>query len=851
MISLYDLLKAANGQLFGQPAAHLFKGFTLDPDSVGDAALYVALRSGQGDIQNAIARAIQNGVSGVLCSEPPTVDTDGVTVLMARDPQKALLDWAGYMLKRLGVKVLAVGGTMGRPTTIATITQVLGRRYSVFPTHPHADGQLELVLTLPKLRPGNQFIVMDFSSTRPGEMTQLVQTFTPDVAVITHIHCDYPLAFDNCDQFIQEQAALAARDDAALTILNSDDDYSRGLRQQASTRVQTIGIDHTDADLLAAHVAIGMQHTEFSLRQQATGAAYEQQRTRLLGKHNLYGALAALLVGQHYEVPLAEGLAALAEIEPPPGQMNALRGVNGSLLIDDSHQADTASTLAALDWLQAVRSEGKRTIVVMGSTGMASVNGQRTSSANLIGQRVATCADVLITQGTDAALIAQAAQANNMRKVQAASSIKGTMQTLSLLRLGANDVVLVKGNSAAGMEQVVSALLENSADRERLPRRDFARSKPADSGVRPLQPSWVEVDPQALANNVRILRAGLTSDVTLMAVVKANAYGHGAVMAARTALMAGAGYLAVASMAEAMELRYAGITAPILILSYTPDTAVQQAIRHELTVTVFDLESATRFQRAAQITGSKLKCHVKIDTGMGRLGMLADDAIRIFRHFSVMENLAVEGVYTHFSVADEDPDYTREQVSSFKRVVRALRAGGFQFKYIHAANSAGTQLGDGFHLNMVRPGLLMYGVNSSSVRPLPTGVRPLFTWKTSVLQVKQLPPGHPVGYGNTYRTRNQETIAILPVGYADGLRRSPRTWRHVLIHGQRAPLVGRVSMEKCAVNVSYISGVANGDEVVLIGKQGDDEITLDEVAAWLDTIPYEVLVSVLPRQPRL
>lgn len=854
MISLYDLLTAANGQLFGEPVAHLFKDFTLDPEQVGDALLYVALRSGQGDVQRSIEQAIHNGIAGVLCAEPPTCDTDGVTVVMSRDPQKALLDWGSYILKKLDVKTIAVAGTIARATTLAATAQVLGRRYTVYPAHTAGDGQLQLIMALPRLRPGNQFIVMDMSSSRPGEMRQMIQAFEPDVVLIPHIHCNFTRPFENCDQVIQEQAALVTERPAdSLTILNYDDDYSISLLPQAKTQVQTVGIDRFGADVLAFNVLIAPNRTGFDLR-------YESERflgrwTSLLGKHNLYGALAALLVGLHYDVPLSEGLRALTNIRPLPGQMNALDGLNGSLLIDDSERADVSSTLAALDWLQAVKVRGQRTFFVLGDLDANGSNGY-VAGLRDIGERAVQVADVFITQGTDAAVAAQAARdlaLNNgaSSTVHAAYGAQDTVQTLTEMRLNPGDVVLVKGGSTARMEQVVGALLENTADREQLPRQDLADNLAGTPRPLPLRPSWAEVQPEILAQNVRTLRQMLSPEVTLMAVVKANAYGHGAIMAAHTALLNGAGYLAVASMAEAMELRHAGINAPILILSYTPESAVQQAIQQELTVTVFDLESAQQYQRAAALAGGKLRCHVKVDTGMGRLGMLADDAIRVFRHLAVMQNLDIEGIFTHFSAADDDPDHTQDQISSFKRVVRALRAGGFQFKYIHAANSAGTLLSPDLHLNMVRPGLMMYGVNPSSMQPLPEGIAPMFTWKTTVLQVKRLPPGHPVGYGNTYRTRTNETIAILPVGYADGLRRSPRTWRYVLVHGQRAPLIGRVSMEKCAISVSHISGVANGDEVVLIGQQGEEAITLDEVARWLETIPYEVLVSVLPRLPRL
>jgi alanine racemase len=303
-------------------------------------------------------------------------------------------------------------------------------------------------------------------------------------------------------------------------------------------------------------------------------------------------------------------------------------------------------------------------------------------------------------------------------------------------------------------------------------------------------------------------------------------------------------------MAEAVELRDAGITAPILVLSYTPVYAVRQAIRHHIAVALYDQDMARAYDRAARELGGKLRVHVKVDTGMGRLGVPSADSMVFFRHVTTMRHLEIEGIYTHFSAADSDPDYTAEQVREFRSVLKPLRASGFEFKYRHAANSAGTLASKDNHFNMARVGIALYGISPFADKPLPAKFRPVMTWKTVVAQVRKLPPNHPVGYGNTYRTQGEERIAILPIGYADGLRRSPKSWGEVLIHGQRAPLVGRVSMEKVAVNVSHIQAVSIGDEVVLLGTQGDDAITAEEVARRWDTIPYEVVTSILARVPR-
>lgn len=366
-----------------------------------------------------------------------------------------------------------------------------------------------------------------------------------------------------------------------------------------------------------------------------------------------------------------------------------------------------------------------------------------------------------------------------------------------------------------------------------------------------LQPSRVEIDVAALANNSRLLKAHVGDVVSIMAVVKADAYGHGAATVAKSAIANGADSLAVANLAEALELRRVGLDAPILTLSYVPAESVPLAIENDITLSLYDVPLAWQFNAAAMRLGFPLTVHIKVDTGMGRLGILPADLPYLLRQLPMLDFLLVDGIYTHLSVADEDEAYTARQLRTFESALHSAKQAGCRFRTVHASNSAaiiGCRAGG---LNTVRPGLLLYGLHPSAARDMIPSLRPAMSWKTVVAQVKTLPANSPIGYGNGYRTRGEETIAVLPIGYADGLRRSPQTWREVLIRGTRAPLVGRVSMEKTTVNVSHISGVQAGDEVVLLGKQGDDEISADEIADWLGTINYEVVTSISARNPRV
>jgi alanine racemase len=278
---------------------------------------------------------------------------------------------------------------------------------------------------------------------------------------------------------------------------------------------------------------------------------------------------------------------------------------------------------------------------------------------------------------------------------------------------------------------------------------------------------------------------------------------------------------------------------------------VRQAISHHLTLTLYDLELARLYDRAAREMNGTLRVHVKIDTGLARLGMLPDQVTPFFRSLRNLRHIEVEGLYTHFSSAEVNRDYTRTQLRHFEDALNPLLAAGYAFKYIHAANTAATLRHPEARYNLVRCGIGLYGLAPGPSAALPDGFRPALAWKTSVAMVKTLPSGSYVGYGNTYRTRGVERIAIIPVGYADGFRRAPENWGDVLIGGQRAPLVGRESMDMSAVNVTHIAGVSIGDEVVLIGAQGEACLTADEVARQLGTSSYEVISTVMARVPRV
>ncbi len=848
MISLYDLLEAANGQLFGEPQAHLFSELALSPADVGEASLFVALGD-PGAADSAMREAITRGASGLLAARPPEFDSDGLTVILVKNPATALMQWAHHLLGRLGLPVIAVAGVSGREVTLHALKHVLSGRHDVLVPEPDAIGRLTIPLTLSRLVPEHQAIALAVEATRPGELAEAAGALRPRMTVLTNAGIAPFGQFESPDHLTAELGLLLDYlHDDGLAILNYDDDHIRELVRRGRGRTLTISAaGQFGADIMAHNIVFGPTRTGFDLR-------YFDQKlvgrwTSLLGRDQLFAALAALTIGEAFNVPLADGLRALTGIARLPGRMQPLNGTGGALLIDDSWNAEPQATLLALDWLAQAAPKPSRAVFVLGD--MDGLETGRAREHRRIGQRASEVAGALVTLGPDAAQAGRAALDAGMEPRQVGIAYSAT-DALSALRDGIHlterDIVLIKGGTSTRMEQITRELLAEPEDAALLPRStELDHFKPAASSLRP---SWVEIDLGALAHNVAAVKAMVGPKVTLFAVVKADAYGHGAVAVARTALQNGASCLAVANMAEALILRDAGIAAPILMLGALSPGAVREAIRQDLTITLHDFDQADVYDRAARELGARLRVHVKLDTGMGRMGVLVNEAVSFFRQLVRLSNLDVEGLYTHFSSADEDAEYTAAQVRAFKEVLAPLRAGGFNFKYIHAANSAGTLASVENHFNAVRVGIALYGLSPSDQVRVPDSFRPVMRWKTQIAQVKTLPPGHAVGYGNRYVTSGSERIAVLPVGYADGLRRGPQNQGEVLVHGMYAPIIGRVSMEKTIISVDHLPDVRAGDEVVMLGSQGSETITAEDIAARWGTISYEVVCSILARVPR-
>jgi len=341
----------------------------------------------------------------------------------------------------------------------------------------------------------------------------------------------------------------------------------------------------------------------------------------------------------------------------------------------------------------------------------------------------------------------------------------------------------------------------------------------------------------------------------VMAVVKANAYGHGAVEVSKTALSNGAARLAVARTAEGGQLRKAGIGAPVLVLGYTPVSLIYEVIDYELEQTVYDFEYAQAVNDQAAKLGAKIPVHIKVDTGMGRIGVVAGSGSAVSEIIKIasLPFLVPVGIFTHFAAADcADNTYTISQREMFIGLLDDLRREGLEFQLRHCANSAAIIDFPGSSLDLVRAGIMLYGLYpSAEIKRDKVALKPVMSFKTKITQIKNVPAGFSISYGCTYITGEATIIATLPVGYADGYSRMISGRGEVLIRGRRAPVLGRVCMDQCMIDIGNVPGVRPGDEVVLFGSQQGRTLPVEEMAEWVGTINYEIVCMVGARVPRV
>lgn len=370
---------------------------------------------------------------------------------------------------------------------------------------------------------------------------------------------------------------------------------------------------------------------------------------------------------------------------------------------------------------------------------------------------------------------------------------------------------------------------------------------------RHLRPVWAEINLDNLAHNIREIKR-VTKAKEIIGVVKADAYGHGALDIAPTLLENGVTRLAVAVLNEAVELRRGGIQCPIMILGYTPPNLIDLLIKYDIEQTVYSYDLAKKISDKAVEENKIAKIHIAFDSGMGRIGFLSEEKdIDEIERISKLPNIKLEGIYSHFSTADEkDKSYTHEQFKKFNSFYNILKEKGIKISIRHIANSAAIIDMPETHFEAVRPGVILYGYYpSEEVDKTKVYLKPVMSLKTNIVHLKKVPIGEYISYGRKFRTERESIIGTLPVGYADGYTRSLGDNAKVIITGKLIPVVGRICMDQCMVDLTNVPEVNLGDEVILMGEDNGVKMTADELSSILGTINYEVLCMISRRVPRV
>jgi alanine racemase len=366
---------------------------------------------------------------------------------------------------------------------------------------------------------------------------------------------------------------------------------------------------------------------------------------------------------------------------------------------------------------------------------------------------------------------------------------------------------------------------------------------------------WAEIDLEALRDNLGWIRHRVGPDVKVMTVVKADAYGHGLKQIAALLMQSGTDIFGVANLREAESIRSVGEGWPILMLGSCLPHEVSLAIRDGIHPTISCFEEAAEFSKAASRLGKTVQAHLKVDTGMGRLGALPEQVTGLVSRVAALPHLQLAGLFTHFANSEDSAQYTRRQIRLFRDVLKSVHALGISVPSVHCCNSGGLLHELDSCFNLVRPGLLVYGIIPPGKRQAPKALevrlRPALSLKCRVTLARELSPGTSISYGCTYRTKRKARVAVLSAGYGDGYPRAGSNRGFALVRGQRCPILGRITMDQMIVDVSKLSEVARGDEAVLIGRQGKDCISASEAAGWCGTIPWEMLTNITYRVPRL
>ncbi len=771
--------------------------------------------------------ALNYGVRAAVVSDPEVFDQEipfGATIIETGDSLAALQTLAAQYRQSFSIPIIGITGSNGKTLVKEMLASILCLDRRTYRSPLSYNTQIGAALGLLGMRREHEVAIIEAGISLPGEMERLERMIKPDHGILTVISKAHIGGLGTMQKtFEQKKELFKNLGPSSFLVLNADDEISINLARQTQARVVTFGFSPL-ADVRAVdwqeHPEKGSTFVMKLLDQEI------EINLSASGRFNILNALAASAAAFMLKISPELIKLGLAEFRPSPMRLEIHTTVTGVTLINDTYNSDPASIKGALDVLSKIGA-GRRKIAIISE--MLDLGLHSSEEHLAVGREVAKVnVDHLITVGENATLIGMAASQEGLAKDRIANARTYDEAARELEKImNSGDVVLFKGSRWFRLERLARELVGS------------------------IGPTRLTVDLDAIASNIKSIRSIAGPGVELMSVVKSFGYGNDSLRTSKVALENGVTYLAVAFPDEGATLRENRVDAPILVFNALPEQ-VDKIVRYDLSAVVASQELAESLNSVASC-GKRIKTHIKIDTGMGRSGIwheCADDFVRqVFR----MPNLDVEGIMTHFSSADdpESDEYTLSQVKAFDDLLGRLEAAGYTFRYVHAANTSALVRFPQTRYNMVRPGLAIYGMYpSDAVRGL-VDLEQVITFTTKISQIKDHPPGRCISYNRRFVTKRESRIATLNVGYNDGYPRFQSNVGQVLVRGRRAPVVGTVCMDTIMIDVTEIPEASVGDEVVLIGKQGSEEILADEIAQNGSTINYEIVCKISPRVTRI
>ena len=827
-MDLDQIINVINPVRLRGPAHGPVCGVSIDTRKpIGDSHIFWALKGPHFNGGDFALEAIKLGAKVVVADRSDLFEKklpQEITILETHDTLAALQKLASYYRNQFDIPVIGITGSNGKTLVKEMLAAILCLDRKTYRSPLSYNTQIGAALALLGIRREHEIAIIEAGISLPGEMERLERMIRPDHGVLTVISKAHIGGLQSLENTLEQKVKLFANFTAdSFLALNADDRLSMGYAAVATGKVVTFGFSE-NADVRAIDPKpLPEKGHSFLMK------IFHEETEILLpvaGHFNITNALAAAASARMLGAPLHNIKKGLEDFRPSPMRLEIHTTVTGVTLINDTYNSDPASVKGAIDALTKV-GEGRRKIAILSE--MLDLGLHSSEEHVAVGKDVAKAGiDHLITVGENAELIGNAALKEGMKPGNIAHARTYSEAAKELERvMNRGDVVLFKGSRWFRLERLAREMVGS------------------------IGPTRLLVDLDAIAANIKKIRAIVGESVEIMSVVKGFGYGNDSIRTSKVALENGATYLAVAFPDEGATLRENKIDAPILVFNVFPEEA-DKILRYRLSSVIPSLELAEALNVAAK-GRRKIPVHLKIDTGMGRSGVWHQDAMSFIMRVFEMENLCVEGIMTHFSSAD-DPEsdcYTTNQINAFNEVLAGAAKLGYCFKYIHAANTSAIVRFPQTHYNMVRPGLAIYGMYPSEHVRQRIDLKQVITFSTKIAQIKCHPAGRCISYNRRFVTCRDSRLATLHVGYNDGYPRFQSNRGEALVRGQRAPVVGTVCMDTLMIDVSDIPKAVVGDEVVLIGRQGDQEILPDEIASNGQTINYEIVCKISPRVTRI